>query len=92
MPAARGALRGRRARRRRGCGREPGTEETATPEHPLVIDAPRLVVASGPDTTVVMGPTLFALFGIDPGWVEEALSILERQRMEWGRQKGLAVG
>ena len=49
-----------------GCGREPGNEETATPEHPLVIDAPRLVVASGPDTTVVMGPTLFAFFGIDP--------------------------
>lgn len=49
------------------CGRQPGTEETATPEHPLVIDAPRMVVASGPDTSVVMGPTVFAFFGMNPG-------------------------
>ncbi len=49
------------------CGREPRTEEPATSEHPLVIDAPRLVVASGPDTTVVMGPTVFGYFGVDPG-------------------------
>ena len=46
-----------------GCRPDEG-EETATPEHPLVIDAPRLVVASGPDTVVVMGPTVFAFFGV----------------------------
>jgi arylamine N-acetyltransferase len=31
-------------------------------------------------------------FGIDPGWVEEALSILRQQRMEWGRGKGQGLG
>lgn len=32
------------------------------------------------------------LFGIDPGWVEEALSILRRQREGWARQKGSVLG
>jgi len=32
------------------------------------------------------------LFGIDPGWVEEALSILRRQREDWARQKGSVLG
>ena len=31
------------------------------------------------------------LFGIDPGWVEEALSILKRQRQEW-RQGSVRLG
>jgi len=32
------------------------------------------------------------LFGIDPRWVEEALSIVKRQRLEWKQQKGLGLG
>ncbi len=32
------------------------------------------------------------LFGIDPRWVEEALSIVKRQRLEWKQQKGLDLG
>jgi hypothetical protein len=32
------------------------------------------------------------LFGIDPIWVEEALSIVKRQRQEWKQQKGLGLG
>ena len=59
------------------CGREPGTEETATSEQPLVIDAPRLVVASGPDTTIVMGPTVFGYFGVDPGEEEATTGMRE---------------
>lgn len=31
-------------------------------------------------------------FGIDPGLVEEALSILKRQRFQWTRQKGSSGG
>ena len=31
-------------------------------------------------------------FGIDPGLVEEALSILKRQRSQWARQKGSDIG
>ena len=31
-------------------------------------------------------------FGIDPGLVEEALSVLKRQRLEWGQQKGAGLG
>ena len=32
-------------------------------------------------------------FGIEPRWVEEALSILKRQRREWGRQpQGQGLG
>jgi arylamine N-acetyltransferase len=32
------------------------------------------------------------LFGIDPRWVEEALSILKQQRLEWQQRKGLGLG
>ena len=32
------------------------------------------------------------LFGIDSGWVEEALSIVKRQRLEWKQRKGLGLG
>jgi arylamine N-acetyltransferase len=32
------------------------------------------------------------LFGIDPDWIEEALSILKQQRLEWRQRKGLGLG
>jgi len=32
------------------------------------------------------------LFGIDPRWIEEALSILKQQRLEWRQRKGLGLG
>ncbi len=32
------------------------------------------------------------LFGIDPRWVEEALSIVKKQRLEWKQQQDLGLG
>lgn len=40
--------------------------ETATAEHPLVIEAPRLRVVSGADTFSIMGPAAFTYVGLDP--------------------------
>jgi hypothetical protein len=51
----------------RHCSRPEAVVETVTAEHPLVIESPRLRVASGTDTLSVMGPAVFVFVGLDPG-------------------------